>query len=307
MHRLGSVNTHGSAALESQKAPGSESELSAFFTVTQVPAQVRGLLMSKDLDTTSAELLVKSKKTKIQVIARAASLLRALEHEPNGLSLGALAQRLKLPRSTIQRIVGALEAENLLIAASPTGRVKLGPALLRLAASVETSASAMAKPYMIDIARALGETVDLSVLGRGHAILIDQATASPGSNAASAIAEKLPLHCTAHGKSMLALLTDAEIEQKIGRSYPARTEHTLTRLSTLLSDMQETRSTGIAYDLQEHTLGKCGLGVGFRDAIGNRLALSVTMETERFGELKSEAAGRLLELRELLVARLSAK
>ncbi len=250
---------------------------------------------------------VKNKKAKIQVIARAVSVLRTLENQSDGLSLGAIAQRLKLPRSTIQRIVGALEAENLLIAASPNGRVKLGPALLRLSASVETSAGAIAKPYMIEIARDLGETVDLSVMGRDHAIFIDQAIGSHRLYAISAIAEKFPLHCTANGKSMLAQLTDAEVEQKIGRNYQARTEHTRTTLSALLTDLHETRRTGVAYDMQEHTLGVCAIGMGFRDALGNRLALSMPISTSRFNELKPKAIERLLELRNLLVARFSTK
>jgi IclR family transcriptional regulator, acetate operon repressor len=249
----------------------------------------------------------KSKKTKIQVIARAASVLRELEHEPSGLSLGAIAQRLKLPRSTVQRIVGALEAENLLIAASPNGRVKLGPTLLRLSASVDTSTSAIAKPHMIEIARDLGETVDLSVMGRDHAIFIDQAIGGHRPDAISAIADKFPLHCTANGKSMLALLTDAEIEQKIGRVYPARTEFTRTTLSALLPDVHEARRTGLTYDLQEHTLGVCAVGVGFLDALGNRLALSIPIATVRFGELKTKAAQRLTEVRDLLVSHFSSK
>jgi len=248
-----------------------------------------------------------SKKTKIQVIARAASVLRALEHEPSGLSLGAIAQRLKLPRSTVQRIVGALEAENLLIAASPNGRVKLGPTLLRLSAAVETSTSAIAKPHMIEIARELGETVDLSVMGRDHAICIDQAIGSHWLYGISAIAEKSPLHCTANGKSMLALLTDAEIEQKIGHVYPARTEFTRTTLSALLPDVHDVRRTGVAYDMQEYTLGVCAVSVGFRDALGNRLALSMPIATARFGELRARAAARLVELRDLLVSHFSSK
>lgn len=248
-----------------------------------------------------------TKKAKIQVIARAVSVLRALERESDGLSLGAIAQRLKLPRSTVQRIVGALEAENLLIAASPNGRVKLGPALLRLSASVETSASAIAKPYMIEIARDLGETVDLSVMGRDHAIFIDQAIGSHRLYAISAIAEKFPLHCTANGKSMLAQLTDAEVEAKIGAEYPARTDHTRTTLSALLADLHETRRTGLAFDLQEHTLGVCAISVGFRDALGNRLALSMPISSSRFNDLKPRAAERLLELRALLMERFSSK
>jgi IclR family acetate operon transcriptional repressor len=48
----------------------------------------------------------------VQVIARAAAILRALEDEAAGLSLGQIAQRVNLARSTVQRIVAALEADD---------------------------------------------------------------------------------------------------------------------------------------------------------------------------------------------------
>ena len=41
----------------------------------------------------------------VQVIARAAQVLRVLEHETEGLSLGEIAGRVDLARSTVQRIV----------------------------------------------------------------------------------------------------------------------------------------------------------------------------------------------------------
>ncbi len=263
--------------------------------------------MSTDAPANSSSADANSRKAKIQVIARAASVLRALEHEPEGLSLGDIAKRLKLPRSTIQRIVGALETENLLIAASPTGRVKLGPALLRLSAAVHNPVSVIAKPHMIDIARELGESVDLSVMGRDQGIFLEQATGSHKSHATSATAEKFPLHCTASGKAMLALLTDTEVEQKIGRSYAARTEHTRTTLDTLLPELQEVRRSGVAQDREEYTLGVCAVGVGFRDTLGNRLALSVSMPSTKVEDLKSKAEQRLLEVRDLLVADFNSK
>ena len=57
-------------------------------------------------------------KTKdgIQVIARAAAVLRALKDSQTGLSLGQIADRVALPRSTVQRIVAALIDERLLVA-----------------------------------------------------------------------------------------------------------------------------------------------------------------------------------------------
>ena len=48
---------------------------------------------------------VTNDKSQVQVIARAATILRALEEENAGLSLGQIAQRVNLARSTVQRIV----------------------------------------------------------------------------------------------------------------------------------------------------------------------------------------------------------
>ncbi|WP_113772160.1 helix-turn-helix domain-containing protein, partial [Escherichia coli] len=47
----------------------------------------------------------------IQVISRAASILREVVANPDGMSLGQLATATGLARSTVQRIVDALEME----------------------------------------------------------------------------------------------------------------------------------------------------------------------------------------------------
>src|SRR3546814_8964560 len=65
----------------------------------------------------------------IQVIARTSRIMRALSAHPQGLSLGGIAAEVGLPRSTVQRIVTALVAENLLEPAGAAGGFRLGPAL----------------------------------------------------------------------------------------------------------------------------------------------------------------------------------
>src|SRR5689334_69034 len=99
-------------------------------------------------------------RSQIQVIARAMAILRALENQAAGLSLGQIAQRVNLARSTVQRIVAALEAEKLVIAASPAGRVRLGPTIQRLAASVSVDFISFARPFLIALSNELQETVD---------------------------------------------------------------------------------------------------------------------------------------------------
>src|SRR5262245_13260495 len=67
----------------------------------------------------------------VQAIARAGAVLRALEHNPEGLTLGELARAVALPKSTVHRLVGALATEELL-GTEAAGRIVLGGALARL-------------------------------------------------------------------------------------------------------------------------------------------------------------------------------
>src|ERR1700735_5297633 len=63
----------------------------------------------------------------VQVIARAASVLRALEGRPEGLSLGQIAREVGLARSTVHRIVAALANEDFVAEAQPGRGVRIGP------------------------------------------------------------------------------------------------------------------------------------------------------------------------------------
>jgi len=237
--------------------------------------------------------LVANEKNQVQVIARAATILRALEDENGGLSLGQIAQRVNLARSTVQRIVAALECEKLVIAATPNGRVRLGPAILRLAASVRSDFTALARPFLEQLSEELHETVDLSTVKKDHLVFIDQVVGSHRLRTVSAVGETFPLHCTANGKAYLAQLSDAAIEKLIGREYEARTPKSLVTLETLLKDLAAARRTGVAFDREEHTLGICAAGVSLRDPLGNAVAISVPVPSLRFEELETAIAQRL--------------
>jgi DNA-binding IclR family transcriptional regulator len=245
-------------------------------------------------------------KSQVQVIARAAGILRALEDEDAGLSLGQIAQRVNLARSTVQRIVAALETEKLVIAATPNGRVRLGPTILRLAASVRTDFVALARPHLEALSQDLQETVDLSMVKKDHLVFIDQVIGSQRLRAVSAVGEIFPLYCTANGKAYLAQLTDAAVEALIGKAYPARTPHTLTTLEALLADLKTARATGVAYDREEHASGICAAGVALRDPLGNVVAISVPVPTQRFAGHEKDIAAHLIGAKRAIEASMAA-
>jgi DNA-binding IclR family transcriptional regulator len=245
-------------------------------------------------------------KTHVQVIARAAAILHALEDEADGLSLGQIAQRVNLARSTVQRIVAALTAEKFLIAASPNGRVRLGPTILRLAASARTDFVAIARPFLVQLSNELKETVDLAVVKKDHLVFIDQVIGSHRLRAVSAVGETFPLHCTANGKAYLAGLETDAIARLIGASYEQRTPRTLTRLEDLLKDLKSVRKTGVAFDREEHTQGICAAGVATRDPLGNVIAISVPVPAQRFYQHQRNIAAQLRATKEALERRLLA-
>ena len=250
--------------------------------------------------------LLTNDKSQVQVIARAAAILRALEDEPPGLSLGQIAQRVNLARSTVQRIVAALEMEKLVIAASPNGRVRLGPTILRLAASVHTDVVPLARPLIVKLSNELRETVDLSTVKKDHIVFIDQVIGSQRLRAVSAVGEAFPLYYTANGKAYLAELDGAAIERLIGRSYEARTPKTITRLEPLLKELKSVRKTGVAFDLEEHTVGICAAGVVLRDSLGNFIAISVPVPRQRFHDRRRRIVARLLATKRALQEQLAA-
>lgn len=250
--------------------------------------------------------LVTNDKSQVQVIARAATILRALEDENAGLSLGQIAQRVNLARSTVQRIVAALETEKLVIAATPNGRVRLGPTIMRLAASVRSDFVALARPFLERLSEELHETVDLSTVKKDHLVFIDQVIGSQRLRTVSAVGETFPLYCTANGKAYLAQLSDAALEALIGRAYEARTPKTITTFEALLPELKTARRTGVAFDREEHTSGICAAGVALHDPLGNAVAISVPVPSQRFANRAPLIAERLLATKRALEMRMSA-
>ncbi len=239
-------------------------------------------------------------RTQIQVIARAAAILRALEHQQSGLSLSQIASEVDLPRSTVQRIVAALQAERLLISDSAKGGVRLGPALIRIAASVRVDQVALARPLIVQLAQTLDETVDVAVPKHDRVLFVDQVASGQRLRAVSAVGEDFPLYCTANGKAFLASLDDHEITARIGRRYERRTPATHTSFAALARDLEIIRRDGFALDREEHMRGVSAAGIALQGITGETLLISVPVPTARFNDRRQTIIDRLLALKQTL-------
>jgi DNA-binding IclR family transcriptional regulator len=237
----------------------------------------------------------------VQVISRAADILRALEEENDGLSLGEIADRVSLARSTVQRIVKALSDEEFLMPASNRGRVKLGPGLVRLGSAANLEITQIAKPAMQELSRMLGETVDLSTLRQASAVFVAQVGGSQRLAAISRVGTVFPLHSTANGKAVLACLDPARRRELLAGPLHRDTRRSVTDAEELEREIRRVLKTGLAYDLEEHTDGICAVATAFLDAAGSPYALSVPVPRPRFDQLRKACEEGLLRTRDLLI------
>jgi DNA-binding IclR family transcriptional regulator len=228
-------------------------------------------------------------KDGIQVIARAAAVLRALKDCQTGLSLGQIADRVALPRSTVQRIVAALIDERLLIATRAAG-VRLGPELQALAEAARTNTVDLCRPHLAALMAATGETVDLSVLRGGQMVFLDQVQGSHRLRAVSSVGEHFALTTTANGRAALSILPeDQATALALAEWGPAG-----GKLPDLLARLALARKLGFAEDNDDHTEGISAIGIAFRDYGGEVFAISLPIPTSRFAERRAQVTAALL-------------
>jgi DNA-binding IclR family transcriptional regulator len=221
-----------------------------------------------------------SRENGIQVIARAAAVLNALGAELDGLSLGQIAARVNLPRSTIQRIVYALESEGL-VSATQQG-VKLGPTIARLGSLARMDVKNVARPHLQALAREVNETVDLSMLVEDQFLFIDQVVSDRKLRIVSSVGAMFPLYCTAHGKAYLAQLPDEQVKNLLFGKMRRHTANTITDIDQLIRQLGEVRATGYGYDFEEHSEDVSAVGTMVDDSAGLQYALSITVPASRF-------------------------
>jgi DNA-binding IclR family transcriptional regulator len=230
----------------------------------------------------------------IQVIARAAEMLRLLQAHPGGLSQAEIGERLGMARSTVSRILNALDDEGLVASRGARGPYRLGPEIARMAGTVRLGVVMDVHPFMEELSRELEETVDLSILDGDRATFVDQVASSHRLRAISAVGESFPLYCCANGKALLANLSPEQQAQAVPSRLARLTANTITTPAALRKELDCVRAEGIAYDREEQTEGICAVGAVLRGVSEQMVAVSVPVPAQRFYRRESELAQALL-------------
>ena len=245
-----------------------------------------------------------SDRDSIQVLSRAAAVLRVVADDPRGIGLAEISRRTDLARSTIQRIVKSLEDEGFIEIGAQRGKYVIGPGLLSLTGAPKFDVAAVAQPFLQQLAEEVDETVDLSVLRDRVAVFVGHIAGTHRLSALSAVGTRFPLHSTANGKALLSLLSPKERAEILPTKLMGQTQKTTTNHAILEQEIRQVELTGISFDLEEHTLGVKAIGTGFRDPLGKLFAISVPVPSQRFDEKQRSIIAPLLSCRDRIVVEL---
>jgi IclR family transcriptional regulator, acetate operon repressor len=233
-----------------------------------------------------------STKPGTQSIDRAAQLLVHVVENPVPTSVGSLAETTGLPKSTTSRLVGALERQGLLQRDSARGNLSPGPVLLRFARrGGELDLPALAHDTLRGLAEETGETINLAVAGPFGVEQIAQEDSRHFLGGTNWVGRRVPFHCSANGKALLAFgaarLPDGELE----RLAP----HTIVDRRALDAELKDVRGRGYATAADELEPGLSAVAAAVFDANHNAVAaLSISGPTFRMPAARLEELGALL-------------
>lgn len=219
-------------------------------------------------------------------VAKAIRILAHLASDPAALSLAELSATLKLPKPTVHRLARLLEQEGFVYKDPLSRRYTVGRVFHDLCFHAIRSAPIHRdrQALLQRISEKLGETVNLGVLSGREVIYLERVEASwplrmdfkPGS--------RVPAHCTAIGKLLLAFVPRRRREELLA-SAPllASTPNSITDVPALRRELKAIRLRGYSEDNEEFLAGVCCLAVPVKDARGRIVAgLAVSAPSARF-------------------------
>lgn len=206
-------------------------------------------------------LKAKDSPYRVQVIDRVLSVLEVLASAEPAVTLVELSKRLRLPKSTVLRLLMVLESHRFVEKDARSGAYRLGLKLFELGskAIARLNVSSLAKPHLERLVFTAGETAFVCVLDDGEALSLERVESSRTVRVPSTIGWRGPAHCTAVGKALLAFWPDADLNALVKkRKLRAYTPSTITTLTRLRRELQLVRERGYAVDNEEMEEGlKC--------------------------------------------------
>ena len=217
----------------------------------------------------------------LSTVERALAVLRVLADSPRDLGNNEIARSVGTNPSTVSRLLATLAQDELVHRAPDSGRFRLGPRLVELgnAALAKVDLRQQARPHLVRLTEATGETATLSVPGEQTTITLDFVQSPSTVRSVAVVGRRSVTHATATGKVFLAY----------GGAMPtgpltAYTRRTITDRRDLAAEVARTAERGWGQAIGERESDLNAVAAPVFDASGTLVAvLGLQGPAARFG------------------------
>jgi DNA-binding IclR family transcriptional regulator len=207
----------------------------------------------------------------VQSIDRAFAILDAVAAQPAGVT--AIAKRVELPKSTVARLLAALEQRGAV--ERPDGVLfRIGPGVAALAAeaSAERSVAVAVRPELANLVRMVGESAGLAFPDGYEVRYVDQVESDNAIQVRDWTGTRAPLHAAPSGLVLLAHWPQDAIAAYVAHGLERLTSKTMVEPGDLAQRLEHVRREGIAWGLEEFAEGINSIAAPVRDGDGKPIA-----------------------------------
>ncbi|WNF36286.1 IclR family transcriptional regulator [Bacillaceae bacterium IKA-2] len=236
----------------------------------------------------------------IQSVDRALKILDLFDEHNTELKITEISERMMLHKSTVHSLLKTLKKHHYIEQDLENSKYKLGLKLFERGNFVMHSLDirTLAKEYLISLSQKTDLTVHLVILDGKEGVYIDKVESSSASVLYSRIGRRIPIHCSAVGKALVANKSHSELEKLLeDYQYIKRTENTLTNKEDFLRELEAIRERGYSIDNQENEPGVYCIALPIRNYTGDVVAsISISAPVMKINEEKMKENIELLTL-----------
>lgn len=245
-----------------------------------------------------------------QSVGRALTILNCFTDEDPQLRVADIAEQIRLPQSTVSRLLRTMESLGFVERNQVTGLYRPGLQLVSLAGIVLNQIP-LRSEGIVELSAVAAETglaANLAILRNDTLFYLAAVEGPKAPKQFTMMGKQGPLHCTGMGKILLAHLPDEEREAVLDRiSYDQFTSRTVTSSKQLCPMLIEAVRNGYSTEREELALARACVASPIRDSRGNVIAATSISGPLRAMDLERrepELASRVIEMADRISRRL---
>lgn len=230
-------------------------------------------------------------------VAKAINILDILALKADiGISLAELCSLIKIPKSSTHRYLVTLQELGLAERKS-NDRYYLGSKVIEMAGTylLKSDLRNDSQATLDELAEMTGETIHLAVPSGTEVVYIAKVESKHALSMFSHIGARLPMHCTALGKAILAFSDRHRLQAVLTAPLITRTPNSITLVKALEDELTLIRARGYAIDNEENEPGIRCVGAPIFDYTTMPIAaISISAPSDRMDQERCNDLGPLV-------------